>query len=288
MPLDVPPAWGQVNGFGLHECEMEWAQPPDWWQMMLIAFGGVVTVNGTPAPFRPGSLIVVPPSARCRIERTSGADISQHWIKFRPDPDGKMLVAVPQVKSLGGEYAHFDMEVRAGLDFLAFCRVRLDVMAWSLLWAVSENAAVVPEDPVVGQVEQLIKSNLDQQMTAESLAKEAGVSVERLTRLFREQHGQSPVEYIRTLRMQRACALLVNTSRPIKEIATRVGFADLQRFNKIIRETFGCSPRMLRTERPAASLHVIASEDQYRLGALLGAEPPAHLHPDSWDEASGE
>src|ERR1700722_15780302 len=106
MALDAPPAWGVAAGFGLHERETEWAQASDWWQLLLVAFGGVLTVNGTPVPFASGSVLVVPPSSRCLLERTSGNDVSQYWLKFRPDPSGKFLMAVPQVKALGEDYAH--------------------------------------------------------------------------------------------------------------------------------------------------------------------------------------
>jgi len=284
--LDVQPTWGQVTGFGLDSREMEWIQPADWWQLMLMAFGGVLTVNGVPVPFPPQSLLIVPPSARCRVERANGDSLAQHWLKFRPNPEGKLLMAVPQVKRLDADYAFHELQFRACLDFLPFSRSRLDVMAWNLLWTVAGNAAIVPEDPVVAQVEHQMKADLARPLTQEGLARAAGVSVSKLTRLFLEHRGQSPSEYIRTLRMQQACALLVNTGRPIKEIAVRVGYPDLQRFNKVVRETFGCSPRTLRAERPELTLYVMAAEDKYRINSLLEAEPPAHFDPDFWDQAS--
>ena len=102
------------------------------------------------------------------------------------------------------------------------------------------------------------------------------MSVARLTRIFRDQYGQTPTEYIRTLRMQQACGLLINTNRPIKEVAVRVGIPDLQRFNKLIRDTFGCSPRVLRTERPMGTAHFASAAEKWQRGSLLGAEPSAY------------
>ena len=274
MALDAPLTWGVAAGFGLHERETAWAQAPDWWQLLIVAFGGVLTVNGTPVPFPIGSALVVPPSSRCLLERTSGCDVSQYWLKFRPDPNGKCLMAVPQVKGLGGDYAHFDEVFRSSLDFLSFSRVRVEIMAWSLLWQISEPAAAAPEDPVVGQVEALIKSNLSQQITTQALARTAGVSVGVLTKLFVNHFGQTPSDYMRTLRMHRSCALLVNTDRPIKEIAARVGYTDLQRFNKVVRETFGCSLRKLREERPDLGLFVTAADDRYRVTTFSNRNRP--------------
>lgn len=278
LPIDTSPVFGSVTGFGRYDAEMEWLQPSDWWQVMLIAFGGVLTVNGVPAPFEPGSLLIVPPSARCRIDRTSGPALSQYWLKFRPAKEGQLTVALPQIRALGGEFAFHEAQFRSALDFLPMSRVRTDVMGWNLLWTVAENAATVPEDPLVDQAERMIKADLSRQMSAESLADELSVSVAHLTRVFREHFGQPPAEYIRTLRMQQACILLVNTDRPIKEIAVRLGFTDLQRFNKVVRDTFGCSPRALRYQRSDHAVYASTADEAHQQACLEEAEPPKHLN----------
>jgi len=273
LRLDRSPVWGAVLGFGMDRREMHWVQTSDWWQMMVVGFGGVLTVNGSPTPFWPGSMLVVPPGARCLLERSAGENITQHWLKFRPDEEATHVVAIPQVRAFGAEYGFIESQFRACLDNLVHCRNRLDVMGWNLLWSVSENAAVVPEDPILGQVEALIRANLACPLEIESIAREVGVGTARLSSRFREHYGQSIPDYVRTLRMQQACALLVNTDRPIKEIAVKVGYADLQRFNKVVRETFGCSPRALRQDCPSVGVHALGGEESSRRRSYLESEP---------------
>ncbi len=73
--------------------------------------------------------------------------------------------------------------------------------------------------------------------------------------------------------MQLACALLLKTRSPIKEIAIRTGYPSLQRFNKVVRQTFGCSPRMLREQRPLAMIHTDAGTSAQKTKIAEGAEP---------------
>lgn len=275
LGLDLTPSWGSVQGFGMDQCVLEWIQAPDWWQLMLVSYGGILTVDGTPIPFWPRSLLIVPPRARCRMERTNGENITQHWLKFRPNPNVTSTVAIPQLHEFGTEYEFIDHQFRVCLDNLMYSRVRLDTMGWHLLWSISGNVVTCPEDPIVAQVHALIGKWIDRPLSIELLAQEAGISASRLSVIYREAYGQSLMDHVRTLRMEQACALLVNTDFPVKEVAVRVGTPDLQRFNKVVRETFGCSPRALRNHRPMASTHVAEADEQYQRLLFENAEVPA-------------
>jgi methylphosphotriester-DNA--protein-cysteine methyltransferase len=53
-------------------------------------------------------------------------------------------------------------------------------------------------------------------------------------------------EYIRRRRADRAEHLLRSTTLPIKVIARSVGVPNLQRFNRLMNETKGAGPRIIR------------------------------------------
>jgi len=291
LGLDLTPEWGSVLGFGMDGCVLEWIQAPDWWQMMLVSYGGILTVDGTPTPFWSRSLLIVPPRSRCRLERTNGDNITQHWLKFRPNAYCPSTVALPQVHEFGAEYEHLDHQFRTCLDNLMHSRVRLDVMGWNLLWSISGNVAALPEDPIVAQAHALVREWIDRPLSVERLAQEVGISASRLAVIYREAYGQPLMDHVRTLRMEQACSLLVNTDCPVKEVAARVGIPDLQRFNKVIRETFGCSPRSLRTHRPAVSPHLHDEDARIQRQTFRRAETPHlngspdHSEPGTWEEA---
>ena len=52
--------------------------------------------------------------------------------------------------------------------------------------------------------------------------------------------------YVAQLRIGQACALLVNSDRPIAHVADAVGYANLANFNRQFRAAKGMTPRDFR------------------------------------------
>ncbi|MEO8277474.1 MAG: helix-turn-helix transcriptional regulator [Thermoanaerobaculia bacterium] len=74
------------------------------------------------------------------------------------------------------------------------------------------------------------------------VASELGVHPVHLSRRFRTAFGQSPGEYLRRCRLERARRLVRHTTAPLADIAIATGYADQSHFNKAFRRTFGMSP----------------------------------------------
>ena len=83
-----------------------------------------------------------------------------------------------------------------------------------------------------------------------ALAAELGVSYSHLRHSFRSRLGLSLKQYHLNTRLQRAQDLLVNTSKPIKEIAEILGFESASHFSKHFKQRLGCSPRRWRDDLP--------------------------------------
>ena len=79
-------------------------------------------------------------------------------------------------------------------------------------------------------------------LTLAALAAELHTVPEHLCRMFRQEHGISPVRYRNQLRTQAARALLRNTHLPCKAIADRLGYSDLYTFSKAYRRAAGRAP----------------------------------------------
>lgn len=98
----------------------------------------------------------------------------------------------------------------------------------------------------VRRVEAYIRANLHEPLTIERLAEHAGVSASTLFAGFRSRHGQSPMAYVRQLRLERVRAELLETEAShgstITDVATRWGFAHLGRFAVDYKRQFGESP----------------------------------------------
>ncbi len=80
----------------------------------------------------------------------------------------------------------------------------------------------------------------------DELGDELGLSRVQLYRKVKAITGQSPVELLRQMRLQRAYALLQSTNKTVQEIAFEVGFNTPGYFSKCFREQFGKYPTELR------------------------------------------
>ena len=98
----------------------------------------------------------------------------------------------------------------------------------------------------LGSVIATMIRRLGEKITSGEMARAAGTSVRGLERAFGRDYGLSPRQYIRRLRMQTACQLLVSTRSTLAQVADRCGFADQSHFNRDFRKMTGMTPRSYR------------------------------------------
>ena len=100
----------------------------------------------------------------------------------------------------------------------------------------------------LGSVIATMIRRLGEKITSGEMARSAGTSVRGLERAFDRDYGLSPRQYLRRLRMQTACQLLVSTRSPLAQVADRCGFADQSHFNRDFKRMTGMTPRAYRLE----------------------------------------
>ena len=120
---------------------------------------------------------------------------------------------------------------------------RLHDLMCSLLFTSTINEA---RDPQIAAAQHYLSKHLDEDLSTVKLAKEFHLSVSQFNRKFRESTGQSPHEYLVTLRINRAKTLLRDSSMSIAEIAESVGYAYDTSFAAVFRSKVGMSPRQYR------------------------------------------
>ena len=98
----------------------------------------------------------------------------------------------------------------------------------------------------VGNVIGALENDFSKDWTLDELLKIAHMSRSNLMRVFRKATGQTPIEYLVRLRIQRAMEMLRNTDQSITEIAMEVGFNDSNYFTRQFRRALGESPRDFR------------------------------------------
>ncbi|VGO17889.1 HTH-type transcriptional activator RhaR [Pontiella desulfatans] len=98
----------------------------------------------------------------------------------------------------------------------------------------------------VGNVIGALENDFSKDWKLEDLLKIAHMSRSNLMRVFRKATGQTPIEYLVRLRIQRAMEMLRNSDLSVTEIALEVGFNDSNYFTRQFRRILGESPRSFR------------------------------------------
>jgi AraC family transcriptional regulator, arabinose operon regulatory protein len=122
----------------------------------------------------------------------------------------------------------------------------MNALEEALLWCAKHVLRKSEHDSRIEQAEEYLCQHLRDHVTLDDLADAVGLSVSRLSHLFKQQTGVTPQRYYEVQRLERARQLLELTSLPIKSIATEVGFESPFYFTLRFKRYAGKSPRKYR------------------------------------------
>ncbi len=89
----------------------------------------------------------------------------------------------------------------------------------------------------------------DEEISLNRVAHVANVSANHFSALFSQNMGQTFIEYLTSLRMDKAKELLRCTSKRSSEIAGEVGYKDAHYFSYLFKKTQGMTPSEYRKTR---------------------------------------
>ena len=102
---------------------------------------------------------------------------------------------------------------------------------------------VLKEDTFLLKFRDFVEKNMaDSDLSVETIGAELGLSRVQLYRKIKALTGQSPVELLRTARLQKGRELLQTTDKTVSEVAYEVGFTAPSYFTKCFKDEFGVSP----------------------------------------------
>jgi AraC family transcriptional regulator of arabinose operon len=124
----------------------------------------------------------------------------------------------------------------------------MNALEEALLWCETVNPRAVSAgyDSRIALAVNFLRENLPQNFSVGEVAKQVGLSLSRFARLFREQVGETPQQFVERERIARAQELLLLTGRSITAIAEEVGYENPFYFTLRFRKRTGVSPREWR------------------------------------------
>ncbi len=88
--------------------------------------------------------------------------------------------------------------------------------------------------------------HLDEDVSLEALARQAGLSAFHLHRVFSATAGETPKQFTLRLRLGRAAAMLLTSEDSVMDVALACGFESHEVFTRAFRKRFGIAPRAYR------------------------------------------
>jgi AraC-like DNA-binding protein len=252
--LDKQPSLGMCLIFSLQDETLEYVQPAPWYQILYHRFPALVRINGREYRQPADCLAIVPPRAVFSLRRESepGVYLSMN---FQPNPEATYPLHFDQVFPAGDFSEGLDQLLRRAIDRLVYMRAHAEAALWVTLCHFGRVPTEAERPADIQQLELWIDSRLHQAFTISDLTEEVGISHSTLLRLAKDYWGMTPLDYVKSRKMELAAQLLTGSSKTIKQVAIAIGMPDLQQFNKQIRTAFGVSPRKLRESAPYLNIH---------------------------------
>jgi AraC-like DNA-binding protein/quercetin dioxygenase-like cupin family protein len=259
---------GAHFGFG-------WHQHPELEIALVLKGHGRRYVGDSIEDFVDGDLVLL------------GADVPHTWqtdpadgpvaskvIQFRPEVFGNLLHEAPELRSI----AHLLKRADRGLRLYGSTRQEVERIflrileatapSWrsvcdlvSLLGIISDSSEVAElssaaplAHPVEGtgrkmdQVLAYLHGPPDEIPSQAQAARQLQLSPAAFSRFFRQSVGRTYVACVNEVRVLATCRELIETDRPIIDIAYGAGFTNLSNFNRRFRALKGMPPRQFRSQ----------------------------------------
>lgn len=126
-----------------------------------------------------------------------------------------------------------------------------------LLLSQTKNAEAVQVilsqlfSPTTYTFKQIIQGHLFSHFTIEELAQRSNLSVSSFKREFAKLYNDTPANYIKTKRLEKAAELLLVSDERITDIAFDCGFNDLANFSKSFLNKYNLTPTSYRMKKIA-------------------------------------
>jgi len=121
-----------------------------------------------------------------------------------------------------------------------------------LLLSQTKNAGAIQVilsqlfSPATYTFKQIIEAHLFLQVGIEELARKTNLSLSSFKREFTKLYNDSPANYIKTQRLEKAAELLLASDKRITDIAFDCGFNDLANFTKSFHDKYHIAPTNYR------------------------------------------
>ena len=204
-----------------------------------------------------GDILIIPPNTLHRMHGGVGlrtrCDFSKNFISAHFSSEIISSIDILQEASLIRPSETLRSYVSQAIDYLLYKyeegKEKEEYFACgliSLLLFLSKNKEThIPieyEDKKFGEIITYIHSSYSEISGIDDIISKTGISKGVIFRLFKKHFDISPITYINSVKIQKACNLLADKNLNITEVALKCGFNSCTYFDRIFRNTVKKTP----------------------------------------------
>jgi len=286
-PSNIPQLFSGLN-INLLCCRFWWLKNwesrnmtfPYWRIYWNKSFGGIISFAGKTIELTPNQVILIPPyTAFSSRLKENTIPPSGYNLEGGRVGDGETEADLLREGAVLHLFIHFNLgmpydfiapqlfsfevtnELRADLEELTSSlqqnNVQLSVQSSLLIYkiiilAVSQISKefwnLATTDLRILNVLREIEDHISEELTNKRLAQVANMAVNSFARVFKDEIGVPPQQFVRERRVQKTSILLHHTSEPIEEIARLSGFCDRFHLARVFKEVTSYSPAQYRKQ----------------------------------------
>ena len=231
----------------------------DFCEILYVAGGaGEAILEGKKFRLAPGDLVVVNPGTLHEERSDAKAPLRLIFLAIRDFavpglPAGCLSQEKYRVLSCGEYRYKMDIYLRELLQEtssqIEFYQEISQGLVSALLVAALAASLFHFNELKISDLKEYLDQNFTSPITLDSLSETVYISKHYLSHLFKEQTGVSPIKYLTSKRMEKACELLSETELPVSEVSKAVGYENPLYFSQVFKRIYGISPVKYRMGR---------------------------------------
>ena len=221
-----------------------------YWRLYHHDSGGAgVYLQGRRVELRPDRLYLLPPN--CNLLTWNVGNPLQVYLHFELTGVVGSGVRLLNEQPLEGALQELYLELEQNLTLSGSGFFRRSFLASALAAAAAARLSPdafcqITSDSRIIELCSMMREKLALPLNVEAMGRAIGLSENAFLRLFREQTGVTPYQYLLHLRYSRAAHLLVSGQSTIDDICEAVGVRDRFHFSRTFKKLYGTSPAEYR------------------------------------------
>lgn len=177
---------------------------------------------------------------------------SNHLICPSADPIFTMPLYQPEILKCINEILteqeknepYFDLFIKCSILKLTALLIRGMAVIKDRSDKVRLNFAGSEKTNIVNTILEYLHGNYMKQISLYRIAQNMYLSPVYISKIFKEETGESPINHLIRIRLTKAQELLSEGNMPIKTVARNVGYDDAYYFSKLYKKYFGIPPSL--------------------------------------------